>query len=89
MPNLGGMEFLQKFKVEARFTDMPVVMLTAAATVDEAVEGIAAGVRYYLTKPYSGAMLIEIVNLALQEVRNIKRLREELHDFSLGLGLMR
>ncbi len=89
MPNLGGMEFLQKFKVDARFKDMPVVMLTAAATVDEAVEGIAAGVRYYLTKPYSGAMLIEIVNLALQEVRHIKRLKEELHDFSLGLGLMR
>ena len=89
MPNLGGMEFLQKIKADARFNDMPVVMLTAAATVDEAVEGIAAGVRYYLTKPYSGAMLIEIVNLALQEVRNIRSLKEELDDFSLGLGLMR
>jgi DNA-binding response OmpR family regulator len=89
MPNLGGMAFLQKIKADARFTDMPVVMLTGAATVDDAVEGIAAGVRYYLTKPYSSAMLIEIVNLALQEVSNIKGLKEELHDFSLGLGLMR
>jgi DNA-binding response OmpR family regulator len=89
MPNLGGMEFLQKIKADARFTHMPVVMLTGAATVEAAIEGIAAGVRYYLTKPYSGAMLIEIVNLALQEVRNIQSLKEELHDFSLGLGLMR
>jgi DNA-binding response OmpR family regulator len=88
MPNLGGMEFLQKIKADARFTDMPVVMLTGAATVDAAVESIAAGVRYHLTKPYSGAMLIEIVKLALQEVRNIKSLKEEIHDFSLGLGLM-
>jgi len=88
MPNLGGMEFLQKIKADARFTDMPVVMLTGAATVDAAVEGIAAGVRYYLTKPYSGAMLIEIVKLALQEVRHIKGLKEEIRDFSLGLGLM-
>ena len=88
MPNLGGMAFLQKIKADARFADMPVVMLTAAATVDEAVEGIAAGVRYYLTKPYSGAMLIEIVNLALQEVRNIKSLKEEHKDIHLGLGMM-
>ncbi len=89
MPNFGGMEFLQQIKADARFNEMPVVMLTAAATVDEAVEGIAAGVRYYLTKPYSGAMLIEIVNSALREVRNIKGLKEDIHDFSLGLGLMR
>ena len=89
MRNLGGMAFLQKIKADARFADMPVVMLTGAATVEDAVEGIAAGVRYYLTKPYSGAMLIEIVNLALQEVRNIKGLKEEICDFSLGLGLMR
>ena len=63
------MAFLQKIKADVRFRDIPVVMLTAAASVDEAVQGIMAGVRYYLTKPYSGAMLIEIMNIALQEVR--------------------
>ena len=53
-------------------------------TVDEAVEGIAAGVRYYLTKPYSGAMLIEIVNLALQEVSNIKEPEGGITILALG-----
>ncbi len=88
MPNLGGMEVLQKIKADTRFNTMPVVMLTAAATIDDAVQGIAAGVRYYLTKPYSGAMLIEVVKLALQESRNIKTLKDELHDFYCGLELM-
>ena len=88
MPNLGGMEVLHKIKGDIRFNDMPVVMLTAAATVDDAVQGIAAGVRYYLTKPYSGAMLIEVVKLALQEVQSIQNLKDELHDFNRGLELM-
>ena len=88
MPNLGGMELLHKIKADVRFNDIPVVMLTAAATVDEATQGILAGVRYFLTKPFSGAMLVEIMNIALQEIKNIKGLREKLHGFHLGLGLM-
>jgi CheY-like chemotaxis protein len=88
MPALGGMEFLRKLKADIRFNDMPVVMLTAAATADEAVQGIRAGARYYLTKPYSGAMLIEIMNLALRESQNTRRLKEKLHDLNLGLELM-
>lgn len=88
MPNLGGMELLNKIKADVRFNDIPVVMLTAAATVDEATQGILAGVRYFLTKPFSGAMLVEIMNIALQEIKDIKGLREKLHNFNLGLGLM-
>lgn len=88
MPNLGGIELLHKIREDPRFNDIPVVMLTGAATVDEAVHGLISGARYFLTKPFSGAMLVEIVNIALQEVKHIKGLKEKLQGFHLGLGLM-
>jgi DNA-binding response OmpR family regulator len=89
LPDLGGLAFLQKLKADIRFNGMPVVMLTGTATADEAARGITAGARYYLSKPCSGAMLIEVVTAALQEVKHIRTLEEEHKDIHLGLGLMR
>ncbi len=74
MPNLGGMGFLQRAKADARFKNIPVVMLTGAATAEEAAQSIGSGARYILMKPYEGAMLIEIVNIALQELPKQQKL---------------
>ena len=69
MPNLDGMEFLQRIKADSRFQDIPVVMQTAAAATDQIMQGFKAGVQYYLTKPYEDAILIGIVNAALQDLK--------------------
>jgi len=89
MPNLGGMDFLERIKKDARFHDIPVVMQTAAAASDQVLEGIKAGVYYYLTKPYEGAILIGIVQAALQEAATKRILRERVCSYSRILGLMR
>ena len=88
MPNLGGMEFLQRIKSDPRFEDIPVVMQTAAAAPDQIIQGIKAGVHYYLTKPYEGAILVGIVNAALQEAKNKKELREKARGYSQIMGLI-
>ncbi len=88
MPNLGGMEFLQRIKADSRFQDIPVVMQTAAAASNQVVEGIKAGVYYYLTKPYEGAILIGIVNAALQDAKTKKKLRETVRVYNRILGLL-
>ncbi len=89
MPNLGGMEFLQRIKADSRFLDIPVVMQTAAAATDQIVQGIKAGVHYYLTKPYDGAILIGIVNAALEDAKTKKKLREKVRGYDRILGLLR
>ena len=89
MPNLGGMEFLQRIKADSRFQDIPVVMQTAAAATDQIVQGITAGVYYYLTKPYEGPMLIGIVNAALHDAKTKKKLREKVRGYGRILGLLR
>jgi CheY-like chemotaxis protein len=88
MPNLGGMEFLEQIKADARFQDIPVVMQTAAAATDQIVQGIKAGVHYYLTKPYEGAILIGIVNAALRDAKTKRKLRERVRGYGRMLGLM-
>ncbi len=69
MPKLDGMEFLKRIKADSRFQNIPVVMQTAAAASDQIMQGIKAGVQYYLTKPYEDAVLVSIVNAALQDQR--------------------
>ncbi len=89
MPNLGGLEFLERIKADSRFLDIPVVMQTAAAATGQIVQGIKAGVYYYLTKPYQGAILIGIVNAALQDAKTKKNLREKVRGYGRMLGLLR
>ncbi len=89
MPNLDGMEFLQRIKADSRFQDIPVVMQTAAAATDQIMQGFKAGVRYYLTKPYEDAILIGIVKAALQDARTKKKLREKVRGHDRMLDLLR
>ena len=43
MPILDGMALLRRMKGDARFSDVPVIMQTAAAAPDQVQEGLAAG----------------------------------------------
>ncbi len=89
MPKLDGMGFLRLVKADARFKDIPVIMLTAAPTEEEAVQGIRAGLRYHLSKPFDGAMLLGIVNVALQDSNNRRVLAEKIRGLNDALRLMR
>jgi CheY-like chemotaxis protein len=75
MPVMNGMELLHKIKGDPRFKNLTVIMQTAAATPQQILEGLAAGCYYYLTKPYKAASLVCIVNVALEELRSNKLLR--------------
>lgn len=52
MPNMDGMTMLAKVKADPVWNEIPVIMQTAAASSQQVLEGIQAGVYYYLTKPY-------------------------------------
>ncbi len=88
MPNLDGMEFLKAIKTDARFRDIPVVMQTAASDPEEVLEGIKAGVYYYLTKPYEHEMLLGIVSGTLRDAESKKNLNELTSRQKNILGLM-
>ena len=56
MDQMGGQELLETLK--ARFPSLPVLLMTAHATVEQAVKAIQAGAADYLTKPFEVSELI-------------------------------
>ena len=88
MPRLNGMEVLKAVKKDPRFADIPVIMQSAASARDQILEGIKAGVYYYLAKPYEDQMLLAIVGTALQDAASKKKLRAEVSQHRRVMGLM-
>lgn len=77
MPNMDGLELLQRVKADERLKDIPVIFQTSLNKQDEILEGINAGVYYYLTKPYDFQLLLAVVGNAVNEAKNQQRLRRE------------
>ena len=71
MPHLSGMDLLKAIK-QAR-PDVEVVMMTAFATVETAVEAVKAGAYDYLTKPFAN---IDEVSLTVAKAAERKALKD-------------
>lgn len=70
MPNMSGIDFMKIIKSDMELRYIPVIMQTAAAEVNQVIEGIQSGVYYYLTKPYSEELLLSIVKSAVNDYIN-------------------
>ena len=79
MPDLDGVQVLKRAK-KAR-PELPVIIMTAFGTVDDAVQAIKLGAYDYLTKPFPKEKVLGMVENVL-EMRRLaaenRRLREEL-----------
>lgn len=77
MPGLSGPEVLQRLRASCATATLPVIMVTAAASVDDRVAGLAAGADDYITKPFS---LEEIVARVRAQIRAHHAWEETLAD---------
>ena len=68
MPGMDGLETLQKIKAGFPLTE--VVMLTAHATVESAIDGMKLGAFDYLMKPCDMDRLMDIVKEATRKKRS-------------------
>src|SRR5580704_12477055 len=79
LPGMTGLEMLQI--IRRQNSTLPVIIMTAFGTIENAVEAMKAGAADFLPKPFSLDHLTTVVNKAL-EVRNLRdenvRLKEEL-----------
>ena len=71
MNGMDGLTFLRKVKEDQ--PEIEVVMVTAYATVDNAVEAMKIGAFDYITKPFESAKLI----LVLEKIARIRHLTRE------------
>jgi CheY-like chemotaxis protein len=69
MPGMDGLEVLRQIKGTPRLAHIPIVMQTGAAAPEQVEDGLRAGARYYLTKPYTPSALLTIVRAAIDDMR--------------------
>jgi DNA-binding NtrC family response regulator len=74
MPGMSGLEVLQS--VKERSKDIPVIMITAYATVDMSIQALRKGAYDMLTKPFEPEELIYRVKNALQQSELLEENRE-------------
>ncbi|QOJ01285.1 MAG: sigma-54-dependent Fis family transcriptional regulator [Phycisphaeraceae bacterium] len=70
MPGMGGVELLAE--VRRLDEDLPVLVMTAFATIDTAVAAMRQGAFDYLTKPFEGDELIIAVKRAVEHRRVVR-----------------
>lgn len=65
MPQMDGLTLSRELKKDPRLSKIPVVMLTAKGSPSAMIEGINAGARQYVTKPFKADDLVAKVKKAL------------------------
>jgi CheY-like chemotaxis protein len=63
---LDGLQVCQQMKADPRFADALILMLTGNAEATDRQAALAAGVNFFLTKPFAAAKLRDIVEMMLQ-----------------------
>src|SRR3990170_8232519 len=67
LPDTDGFQFCQEIR---RFSDVPIVMLTARAGEVDKVRGLEMGADDYITKPFSHLELLARVRAVLRRYQN-------------------
>jgi adenylate cyclase len=81
MPNMNGLEVLKRLRVDKTHKSIPVILLTAKATLEDKVRGLDAGADDYITKPFDSFELLARVRAMIR----IKQMHDTLEDWNRTL----
>lgn len=59
MPEMNGLELVQKTRAENKYDDMPIIMVTTEGGKAEVITALKAGVNNYIVKPFTPQVLKE------------------------------
>jgi DNA-binding response OmpR family regulator len=65
MPEMSGMEVLERLRASAPTAQVPVILLTAKAQDEDVITGYQVGADYYITKPFTSKQLLYGIRLVL------------------------
>ena len=66
MPELNGYQVVEKMKLNPKFQNIPIMMVTAKASDEDVIEGYKTyAVDYYITKPFNTRQLLAGIKLIL------------------------
>ncbi len=89
MPVMDGLEFTRQLKQNMATSHIPVILLTARSLSEQREEGYGTGADSYLTKPFSGSVLLARVDNLLRNRTMLRSLfsgdkKEEAVEEQLG-----
>jgi signal transduction histidine kinase/DNA-binding response OmpR family regulator/streptogramin lyase len=73
MPEMDGLTLCGRLKTDPRTNHIPVILLTAKASMTHQVQGLEQGADVYLTKPFSVQVLLLHVRNLLASVETMRR----------------
>ena len=88
MPNMNGMELLRQIKADPSLMQLPVIFETALTQQEDIAEGLAAGVYYYLTKPFNFPLLRTVISAALNDRIASEKLRAAVRSQATAMRMM-
>ncbi len=65
MPEMNGLELVQKVRAEEKYEDMPIIMVTTEGGKTEVITALKAGVNNYIVKPFTPQVLKEKLEAVL------------------------
>lgn len=74
MPGKTGYELCRQIKENIQISHIPVILLTAKATVEDQVEGLGCGADAYVTKPFEPQYLLALIQSQLRNREKIRSL---------------
>lgn len=74
MPGNSGIELCRMIKEDIQLCHIPVVLITAKATVEDQVEGLNTGADAYVTKPFDPNYLLALLKSQLSNREKIRSL---------------
>jgi DNA-binding response OmpR family regulator len=66
MPGMTGVQFAKTLKGTNEYKSVPIIFLTARTGALDVIEGINAGARHYITKPFNMKDLLDKVAKAMK-----------------------
>lgn len=76
LPGIDGLEVCRQLRLNPKFQELPVIMLTAKGEEIDKVLGLELGADDYMTKPFSPRELSARIKARLRRVRNSKEDKE-------------
>ena len=66
MPVLSGLELVKNIRGDAKFSSMPILMVTTRGVKEDIIEALQARVNNYVVKPFTPQILKEKIDQVLQ-----------------------
>lgn len=67
MPEMSGLELLDRIKADPHICGVPVIILTVRARGMDVIQGLEKGAIEYMTKPFEPVDLVRVVKKILEE----------------------